>query len=812
MFAIFKKEINAFFSSLIGYLVIGIFLLSTGLLMWFFPDTSLLEYRFASLDQLFYIAPWVLIFLIPAVTMRSFAEEKQTGTMELLATRPLRDIEVILGKYFACWCLVLFAIVPTLIYYYSVNELKAGNTSLDHGAIIGSYFGLVLLAAVFTAIGVFASSLTTNQIVAFLLAMFACFVVYIGFDYTSRLPIFLGKSDDFVQKIGIDAHYRSVARGVIDFSDTIYFLSITAFFIFLTKLALDRSERKRAAYTAFGLATGILILLNVVASFSSAHLDLTEEKRFTLTKATIKQLRELKENVFIKVYLDGQLPSGFKHLQAAVRDMLTDFHRINPRVEFQFENPQEGSKTEMDKRRKQLADEGIVPVRLNVKDAKETIEQYIFPVMLFNYGGRKEYVSILENEPMGKTGQQNLNASERLLEYKCSNALLKLQANTRPNILFTAGHGELAAQQTADLERNLRQFYNIGRLYLDSVVQIPAQDTFKGGNSQADVVIVAKPTTAFSEKDKFKLDQYVMHGGRVIWLIDRLNASMEGMQQTGEMMPTDYPLNIEDQLFKYGIRIQPNLIVDLECSRIDLQVGAVSGQPQYDKLPWFYFPTIAPNAKHLMTKSLDRVNLQFPSSIDTVRTKTDVTKTILLASSKYSRVQFAPTRLNFEILRYKPEIEKFNQPNQPIAVLLEGVFPSLYENRVSDSMSQGLAQLKTPFMAQSTPTQMLVVSDGDIVRNDVDTKRGVIVPLGFNRTESYTFANKDFMLNAIEYMLHDGGFIEARTRDIKLRLLDGNKAESEKTYWRVLNILAPLVFLLIFGLIFTFLRRRKYGV
>ena len=238
MASIFFKEINAFFSSFIGYIVIGVFLILIGLVMWVFPDSSILDYNYATLDQLFYIAPMIFMFLIPAISMRSFAEENQTGTIELLVTRPLRDIEIVLGKYFAALVLVIFALIPTGLYYYSVHQLGSPVGNLDTGAIMGSYLGLVFLAAAFVAIGLFSSAVTESQISAFILALFLCFLFYWGFDFFSRLPIFFGKVDDIVQMIGIDYHYKSISRGVVESRDVVYFFSVIGFFIALTMTAL----------------------------------------------------------------------------------------------------------------------------------------------------------------------------------------------------------------------------------------------------------------------------------------------------------------------------------------------------------------------------------------------------------------------------------------------------------------------------------------------------------------------------------------------------------------------------------------------
>lgn len=239
MFNIFLKELNHFFSSLIGYIAIIVFLLATGLFLWVFPDTSVLDYGFATLESLFYMAPWIFMFLIPAITMRSFSEEYNTGTIEILNTKPLTENRIIGGKYLAAFFLVLFSLLPTLIYFYSVSSLGAPAGNIDSGATWGSYIGLLLLGGAFVAIGIFASAITNNQIVAFIIAIFLCFFVYIGFDYVSRLDIFFASLDSFIEQLGIDAHYQSIGRGVVDTRDLIYFLSLIAAFLYFTKIALE---------------------------------------------------------------------------------------------------------------------------------------------------------------------------------------------------------------------------------------------------------------------------------------------------------------------------------------------------------------------------------------------------------------------------------------------------------------------------------------------------------------------------------------------------------------------------------------------
>jgi gliding-associated putative ABC transporter substrate-binding component GldG len=554
----------------------------------------------------------------------------------------------------------------------------------------------------------------------------------------------------------------------------------------------------------FALFCGIVFFVNILANAFYTHLDLTEEKRFTLTKPTRELLKSLDDRVYVQVLLEGDFPAGFKRLQTATREMLDDFRGVSGYIDYAFSDPNQGSVEEINERRKALAEDGIVPVNLRVAEQGETSQKIIYPVAIFSFGERRIPVKLLENESPSLSPDQVINNSVSLLEYKFANAVKKLRTPTKPIILFTRGHGELEPLQTADLERGLRQFYETDRITLDSVTQLKPDECA--------LLIVAKPRFNFPEKDKFKIDQYIMQGGKVLWLIDRLNADLDSMRFTGQFIPQDYPLNLEDMLFKYGARIQPDLILDLECTKIPLRVGQLGNAPQFDLFDWFYHPAVLPAGKHPVVKNLDRVELKFCSSIDTIRTKTPVAKTALLTSSRYSRLQFSPVNLNFEILRYQPDPEKFNKGMQTVGVLLEGVFPSNYENRVSEDMMAGLRQLGMAYRSASVPNRMIVISDGDVAANVIrDPAQESWFPLGFNRFENKTYANRELMLNAVEYLIEANGVIEARSKEVKLRLLDNIKAKEEKTYWQLLNIAVPLLFLGLFGWLFHWFRKRKYA-
>jgi ABC-2 type transport system permease protein len=484
--------------------------------------------------------------------------------------------------------------------------------------------------------------------------------------------------------------------------------------------------------------------------------------------------------------------------------MLEDFRSLNAYIDYQFEDPNKGSKEEVNARRKALLEEGIAPVNLNVRGEGESKSQIIYPTAIFHYGKRKVIVNLLENQSPTLSPDEVINNSISLLEYKFANAIKKLQAKGRPIILFTRGHGELDELQTKDLERSLRQFYDTDRITLDSVIHLPAD--------KCALLIVARPRSAFSERDKFIIDQYIMGGGKVLWLIDRLDAGLDSLRHRKRFIPQDYPLNLEDVLFKYGVRIQPDLVLDMECTQIPLQVGVVGNAPQFRLFPWPYHLAVLPTGNHPVVKNLDRVELHFCSSMDTIRTKTPVKKTVLLRSSKYSRLQFSPIELGFDIMGEELKPEYFNKGHQILGVLLEGEFPSAYENRVTEQMAQGLQQVGISFRSVSVPTRMIVISDGDVAANFVrDREKKEWLPLGFNRFENATYANRDLLINAVEYLIEPGGVIEARSREVKLRLLDTVRAKEEKPFWQALNIGAPLFFLSLFGILFQWRRRRRYA-
>jgi len=567
-------------------------------------------------------------------------------------------------------------------------------------------------------------------------------------------------------------------------------------------------RNKVQSLTQLGLLTVAVILINILANarFGDkamyARLDLTEEQRFTLTTGTKKLLREVDDVVFVRVLLDGEFPAGFKRLQSSTRDMLAKFRSENSLVEYEFEDPAAGTNDEVSARRKQLTEEGIRPINLRLKDRQGTSERLIYPHAVFYYKGRNIVVNLLENEVPGVSPEVILNNAVELLEYKFANAIQKLRITAKPIIVFSTGNGELGGLETADLEKSLRPYYDTGRLNLDSMSSVP---------KEVAALVIAKPRYPFSEKSKFKLDQYVMNGGKVLWLIDALRIDIDSLRSRERYLATEYNLNLDDLLFQYGARLKTNLVLDYLSTGIQLVTGTVGNAPQFDYFKYPYHVVAMPGVNHPIVKSLDGVNLQYVGTIDTIKTKTPVKKTVLLESSRRSMLQFSPVTMDFNFLRYDLDSSKFNKKNLPMALLLEGTFPSLYENRMEKDMLEMLQQIGKPYRAESLPTRMIVVADGDVAKNKINIEKQSYSPLGYNEVDRYLFANKDFVINSLEYLLDEQGVAEARGREVKLRMLDTVQAREEKTKWRLINIALPLVLLALFGWGFQWWRKRRWS-
>ena len=803
MLSILKKEITSYLSSLVAYVTIGVFLLVLGLFLWVFPDSSIIDYGYAGLESLFSVAPFLFMFLIPAITMRSLAEERREGTFELLLTRPLTDWQIVLGKYFASLVLVFFALLPTVVYYYSVYTLGNPQGNIDTGGVIGSYMGLFLLGAAFTAIGLFASSVSKNQIIAFTIAVFVCFFFYSGFDSLSQL---LALQNLSLENLGITEHYQSVSRGVLDTRDLAYFVIITGLFICLTLFVLIRQRQKsirsKDARLCFS-AVGVLILLGIISNLTFTRFDFTKEKRFTISPISRSIMDTLKGPLQVTVYLKGDnFPAHMKRLQRATRDMLSDLQAYSHgKLQFNFIDPLAYIKTLPDNEQKAEYDSlqvrGIVGQPNSVKTDNGVTQMLIFPEALVQYKGTTIAVNLLQSR-IGLSDDDVYNNSIQNLEYAFSSAIKKITTGGKPIVAFTEGNGELTDLQLNDAMKSLSDGYETGRLNLKSV---PFDVLMR-----VKLLVIAKPSNAFSELEKFKIDQYIMRGGKVLWAIDQVNAELDSLRgHGGQEMSFPKQLNLDDQLFTYGIRINYDLIADMSCAPIPVSTGNVGGQAQIQMLPWLYYPIFMPLSKNPIVKNLDGILGEFVSSIDTLGIK-NVKKTILLSSSPFNKKLTAPHIISLEALEQEPDPKDFQNPTKIVAVLLEGSFKSDFQNRpVPDSLHDHVQ-----ILPESQPTKMIVISDGDVLKNEVGSD-GSPYPLGYDHYTQQNFGNKNLLLNIADYMTDDSGLIGLRTKEVKIRLLNRARLRTEKLYWQLLNNIVPLGILLIFAIFQHYIRKRRYA-
>lgn len=794
MFSLFKKEIIQFFGSITGYVVLIVFLLTTGLFLWVFGGNyNIPDGGYATLEGLFEIAPWIYLFLIPAITMRMFSDEKRNGTIELLLTRPITEMQLVLVKFAASLVVVLLTLLPTLIYYLSVYFLGNPIGSIDSGATLGSYTGLFFLAVIYLTIGLFTSSFTDNQIIAFLLAIFLCFFWYSGFGYIAGLPVPTAISN-FLTVLSIDSHYESVSRGVLDSRDLLYFILMAGFFLLSTRIVIEwkrRSLKRSVIHLVTYSLFAFFVMLISQSHFS--RLDFTSEKRYTLSSQSRELLKKVNAPVVAEIFLEGDLPSGFRKLQSAVIEQLHDMKiYCKEPVFIQRTNPYADVKpSEQSKYFENLMQRGIVPTNLRIKTDQGTTTKLIFPAVALRAGGNEVIVNLLKNDPMLRD-EENFIHSMELLEYEIARGFKLLFQEKKENVAFLTGHGELDEKKVLDFSQGLSENFHVKRVPADQILAAP--DSFKA-------VIVAGPENRFPERDKFILDQYLMKGGRIMWLIDPVRVSLDSLSNGMSTMAFPRDLNLSDQLFHYGIRYNADLIQDAECLQIKVNTALAGQPPKYSTAPWYFSPLLQPSQNHPIGKDVNRVLSKFVSSIDVVGENERVKSSIILSSSPYARINKCPMVVNLAMIDAPPARALFNKQFIPTGELLEGIFTSVFRNRmiVEFGLPAG-----TAIVEQSKQTKMMFFSDGDLISSNNKTLR-----LGYDPVSNITFGNKDFFINAIHYLCDDSGLMELRSRTMKMRLLDKVRLREEIVMWQIFNVVVPVLLIIIGGIIFWFFRHRK---
>ncbi len=587
--------------------------------------------------------------------------------------------------------------------------------------------------------------------------------------------------------------------------------------LFKRKDADSKQKRSLKRSHLIELFAGIfvIIFLNVIGNYIYTRFDLTSEKRYTLSKATKRLLKDIDETVLVRVYLEGnELPPDFVRLQNETKEMLNQFRAYNKYVEYEFVNP-----TDFDDPKEQqvfyqkLAQKGIQPSQIEIKTPDGIKQQLVIPAADVMYKGQETSVQLLLGQRY-VSDVELINNSVQALEYTLTDAIRRLSRVEKQRIAFLQGHGELERHAIYDIQLALTDYYAMENITLDGNINSltervinPKDSTSISFRNKFKLLVVPKPTKPFSDEDLYIIDQFVMYGGRVLWLIDGLDIEMDSLANRSQTMAMrmDLGLGFDEMMFTYGVRVNSNLIMDIRCMPVPMAGGSMGNNPQIEFRPWYYFPEVVPLSKHPIVKNLDVIKSEFVNSIDII--DNEIRKTVLLTTSEYTRVVNAPAVVDLNVAQIEPDPRLFNKANLPIAVLLEGAFKSPWKNRLSPTFTD-IPEMG--YRGEGDTTKMIVISDGDIIKNAFNYRQNYPYPLGYDKYTNTMYANKTFILNAINYLCGDEDYMESRSREIKIRKLNVAQIKENRLAYQVINVVVPIVIVIISGVTILLIRKNRY--
>ncbi len=549
----------------------------------------------------------------------------------------------------------------------------------------------------------------------------------------------------------------------------------------------------------FGIILIALIAVNVIGTYFFKRFDLTQDKRYTLSETSLEIIKSIDSPLYIDVFLDGQFPGEFKRLQAETKQLLEEYKAYNSNIIFQFVNPLE-KEEEREATMKMLYQRGLTPISITVDDRGKQSQEVVFPWAIATYNDKSTKIQLLKNM-MGATTEEKVVSSVQHLEYAFADAFNKISKSKEKKIAIIKGNGELHELQIADFLKTIRESYYIGPFTLDSVAKNPVKTA--AALKKYDLAIIAKPSEKFNEDEKQVLDQFIVNGGKTLWLVDAVQAEMDSLyNDSGSILAFPRDLNLNDMFFKYGIRINPALVKDEQAAPIKLASGERGSATQYEQYFWKYSPFIYPQSQNPIVKNIEGVRFEFANPIDTL--KNGIKKTILMESSQYSKSIGTPIEVSLNMVTEESGPKDYVGGGRiPVSVLLEGKFQSMYENRI-------LPFKDSTYKTSGKAGKMIVISDGDIIKNQLD-QAFQPMELGYDKWTNNLYGNKEFLLNCVNYLLDDTGLINIRSKDVDLPLLDKQKVYDNYTITQIITVGLPIVVLALFGLLFTFLRKRKYS-
>lgn len=555
--------------------------------------------------------------------------------------------------------------------------------------------------------------------------------------------------------------------------------------------------KNKKKWLSAGIFIAVLLLVNIAAQYIYTRIDFTKEQRFTLSPKTKSILKNTEKPITITVFLDGELPAAFKRLKNATKDLLTDYRAYaGIDIKVVFADPVAGlSAAQKDTAVNNLYQVGIEPTNLNIKNDNGFVQKIIFPMAMIEGDGKQFPIKLLQNLGANGNYEENINNSIQNLEYVFTSAIQKIRKGVYPRIGFTEGNGELSDLYLKDAIKSLSDSYEVGRVNLNLID--------KSGLDKLSLLVIAKPQKEFTEAEKYKLNYFVMNGGKVVWCIDQVSADLDSLKGTAGQMAFNRKLNLDDMLFMYGARINYNLIADANCTEIPLTIG---GQGQIQMAPWVYYPLLMPDTSNAVVKNIDGIKSEFVSTVDTIGIK-GISKKIILHSSPFNKVFSAPKLLSLQMVAEQPDPRDYASVPQAVGVLLEGSFPSVFLNR---SVPPGIEE-HYEMPVSGKPTKMIVIGDGDIFKNQVSSKDGSAFPLGFDRYTERNYGNKALLLNIADYLSNDDNLIVLRNKEVKIRLLDKALLRTEKLQWQLINVIIPLILLISFAIFQHYYRKHKYA-
>ncbi len=798
IYHLWRKEMDSFFATASGWTILGLWTMAAGAMLWLFGgDYNLLDGGTATLRPFFRLAPVLLMCLVPAVTMRLYAEERRSGTLELLFTHPVSSGSILIGKFLAAYWTVVVALFYTLFYVILLAFLAPQG--MDVGEIVGGYVGLLLLGAAYCAVGLFASACSRNQVTACLSGIVWCFLLYYGGALVATL-MQTGALHNAWEALGMQARMEPMTRGMLTSDGVVYFFSVTALFLFAALCGSRPGWKPGKTLVAMVLGT---VLLNLFATRYSVRWDLTADKRYTPTATTRNLMASLSAPVEVTLYLNGDLNPQFHALRRAAIDFLTEMAGMVPGgVSLKLSDPNRANGEEArEENYRRLNERGITPLSVNQRNPQDgrITEQIVFPWAEVAYEGDTMAVPLLRRNLM-QTPQEVLLRSAGELEYAFSDALRILAIRQPERIAFIEGHGEMTEPSLYQAFNALSKYYSI-----DSGVLGDDPEMLKPYKA----LVIADPKQPFTEVEKFVLDQYLMQGGSLMLLTSgcRFDEDMFGAVGTSPTLKRD--LNLDDMLFSYGVRIEPALVQDLQCTPIVLT--STTDQRSTTTLPWFFAPLLLPS-EHALVAHAAPLKSEYVSPLTLVNAHPGVEKQVLLTTSAQTHLLPVPEAVSLRYAEMPADEAYFNEPEQVAAVLIEGELPSAYRNRPVPEQARLLSggRLERADSA-GKEARILVASSGSLLRGEWEGsgKKVHPLPLGYDAPSRTTLGNEDFLIRSLTYLTRQEEWIALRGRTLAHYPIAPG-ALTRRLPWQLCGVLSPLALVLLSAFAYRLDRKRRY--